>query len=60
MAFTDPPYNVSLGDHGGQQRGARRRRIANDSMDPISWEIFVRAWSQDAAGFGGWRDLLSA
>jgi ParB-like chromosome segregation protein Spo0J len=45
MAFTDPPYNVSLGDHGGQQRGSRRRRIANDSMDPIAWETFVRAWS---------------
>jgi hypothetical protein len=30
MAFTDPPYNVSLGDHGGQQRGSRKRRIAND------------------------------
>ena len=47
MAFTDPPYNVCLGDHGGRQRGARRRRIANDSMDPISWEIFVRAWAQN-------------
>jgi DNA modification methylase len=46
MAFTDPPYNVSLGDHGGQQRGSRKRRIANDSMDPISWEIFVRAWAR--------------
>jgi DNA modification methylase len=46
MAFTDPPYNVSLGDHGGQQRGSRRRRIANDSMDPIAWEGFVRAWSR--------------
>jgi len=46
MAFTDPPYNVSLGDHGGQQRGARKRRIANDSMDPISWETFVRAWAR--------------
>jgi DNA modification methylase len=46
MAFADPPYNVSLGDHGGQQRGSRKRRIANDSMDPISWEIFVRAWSR--------------
>src|SRR5205814_8043617 len=21
MAFTDPPYNVALGDHGGQQKG---------------------------------------
>jgi DNA modification methylase len=47
MAFTDPPYNVSLGDHGGQQRGARKRRIANDSMDPIAWEIFVRAWGRN-------------
>jgi len=46
MAVTDPPYNVSLGDHGGQGRGARKRRIANDSMDPISWEVFVRAWSR--------------
>jgi hypothetical protein len=47
MAFTDPPYNVSLGDHGGQQRGSRKRRIANDSMDPIAWEIFVRAWGRN-------------
>jgi len=46
MAFTDPPYNVSLGDHGGQQRGSRKRRIANDSMDPIAWEVFVRAWGR--------------
>ena len=46
MAFTAPPYNVSLGDHGGQGRGSRKRRIANDSMDPISWEIFVRAWAR--------------
>ena len=22
LAFTDPPYNVDLGNHGGQQRGA--------------------------------------
>jgi DNA modification methylase len=47
MAFTDPPYNVSLGDHGGQQRGSRKRRIANDSMDPIAWETFVRAWGRN-------------
>jgi DNA modification methylase len=46
MAFTDPPYNVSLGDHGGQQRGSRRRRIANDSLDPVAWEAFVRAWGR--------------
>jgi DNA modification methylase len=47
MAFTDPTYNVSLGDHGGQQRGTRKRRIANDSMDPIAWEVFVRAWGRN-------------
>jgi DNA modification methylase len=51
MAFTDPPYNVSLGDHGGQQRGSRKRRIANDSMDPIAWETFVRAWARTLLAF---------
>jgi DNA modification methylase len=51
MAFTDPPYNVSLGDHGGQQRGSRKRRIANDSMDPIAWETFVRAWARTLLTF---------
>ncbi len=51
MAFTDPPYNVSLGDHGGQQRGARKRRIANDSMDPIAWETFVRAWGRNLLAY---------
>jgi DNA modification methylase len=45
VAFTDPPYNVALGDHGGRQRGARRRRIANDALDPVAWELFVRAWA---------------
>jgi DNA modification methylase len=47
MAFLDPPYNVSLGDHGGQGRGRRRRRIANDNLDPASWEAFVRAWGHN-------------
>jgi DNA modification methylase len=47
MTFTDPPYNVSLGDHGGQQRGARRRRIANDALDPLAWEEFVRGWARN-------------
>jgi DNA modification methylase len=46
MAFTDPPYNVSMGDHGCHQRGRRRRRMANDAMDPVSWEIFVRGWAR--------------
>jgi DNA modification methylase len=45
MAFTDPPYNVDLGHHGGQQRGSRRRSIANDSMKPEQWEAFVHAWA---------------
>ena len=50
MAFTDPPYNVAYGDHGdhgGQQRGSRRRRIANDAMVPEQWETFVRAWARN-------------
>jgi DNA modification methylase len=51
MVFTDPPYNVSLGDHGGHQRGSRRRRIANDSMDPVAWESFVRAWARTLLAF---------
>jgi DNA modification methylase len=46
MVFTDPPYNVSLGDHGGAGRGARRRRIANDSLDRTEWETFVRGWAR--------------
>jgi DNA modification methylase len=44
MSFTDPPYNVSLGDHGGSQEGQSRRRIKNDSMDPEAWETFCRGW----------------
>ncbi len=47
MAFTDPPYNVALGDHGGQQRGSRRRRIANDALPAEAWEAFVRAWGRN-------------
>ncbi|MPZ51042.1 MAG: DNA methylase N-4 [Dehalococcoidia bacterium] len=46
LAFTDPPYNVALGDHGGQQRGQRRRRIQNDALPPGEWEAFVRGWSR--------------
>jgi DNA modification methylase len=47
MAFTDPPYNVSLGDHGGQQRGQRRRRLQNDALPPEQWEAFVRGWARN-------------
>jgi len=45
MCFTDPPYNVGFGDHGGQQPGSRRRRIQNDSLPPDEWEAFVRAFA---------------
>lgn len=47
LAFTDPPYNVALGNHGGQQRGARRRRIANDAMPAERWEAFCRGWARN-------------
>lgn len=51
MAFLDPPYNVALGDHGGQGRGQRRRRIANDNLDPAAWEAFVRAWGHNLLAY---------
>ncbi|MBI5285339.1 MAG: site-specific DNA-methyltransferase [Chloroflexi bacterium] len=47
MCFTDPPYNVALGDHGGQQRGSRKRRIANDAMPPAEWAAFIAGWSKN-------------
>jgi hypothetical protein len=50
MAFTDPPYNVALGHHGGHARGTRRRAIANDALDPVAWEAFVRAWATTLLG----------
>jgi len=47
MCFTDPPYNVNLGDHGGQQRGAKKRRIQNDAMPAEEWESFCRSWARN-------------
>jgi DNA modification methylase len=44
MCFTDPPYNVALGDHGGQQPGQRKRRITNDAMSPDEFDAFCRGW----------------
>jgi len=32
MAFTDPPYNVSYGEHGGAPKNGRRRAIQNDDL----------------------------
>jgi len=46
MAFSDPPYNVAFGDHGGHRRGARRRRIENDALPPAEWLAFCRQWAQ--------------
>ena len=45
MAFTDPPYNVAYGEHGGQAKGARKRRIANDALSPEAFAKFCRAWA---------------
>ncbi len=44
MCFTDPPYNVAYGDHGGQQQGQRKRRIQNDAMPREQFETFCRGW----------------
>jgi DNA modification methylase len=46
MCFTDPPYNVAYGDHGGQRQGAKRRRIANDAMPPEQWGAFCQGWAR--------------
>lgn len=51
MAFTDPPYNVALGDHGGQQQGQRKRRISNDALAPEAWEAFCRGWAANLVSF---------
>jgi DNA modification methylase len=50
MAFTDPPYNVDLGHHGGAPRTGRRRTIANDALPPQEWEAFCRGWAQNLLG----------
>jgi DNA modification methylase len=47
MAFCDPPYNVALGDHGGQQPGARRRRLKNDALPKDEWQAFCRGWAKN-------------
>ena len=47
LAVTDPPYNVSLGNHGGRQRGQARRRLVNDSLTPEAFESFCRAFADN-------------
>jgi len=46
ICFTDPPYGVDYGNHGGQQRGQRKRTIANDALPPEQWEAFCRGWAR--------------
>lgn len=43
MAFTDPPYGVALGDHGGRQPGSRRRRVANDALPEADFDALLTA-----------------
>jgi len=50
MAFTDPPYNVSLGSHGGRQKGQSRRQLKNDTLAPDAWETFCRGWATNLIG----------
>ena len=45
MVFTDPPYNVSYGAHGGKAADAPARRLINDAMPAEEWERFCRAWA---------------
>ena len=50
MAFTDPPYNVDYGRHGGQQRGQRTRTIANDAMPATDFAAFCAGWAANLVG----------
>ena len=45
LVFTDPPYNVDYGAHGGKAADAPARRLINDAMPAEEWERFCRAWA---------------
>ena len=45
VAFTDPPYNVDYGSHGGQAADAPGRWLLNDALPPEEWELFCQAWA---------------
>ena len=45
LVFTDPPYNVAYGAHGGRSSAAPARRLVNDAMPAEEWERFCRAWA---------------
>src|ERR687891_68167 len=43
MAFTDPPYNVSYGNHGGAPQTGRRRGIQNDDLGESFYDFLMQA-----------------
>ena len=45
LVFTDPPYNVAYGAHGGRAPDAPARRLVNDALPAEAWERFCRAWA---------------
>ena len=45
MVFTDPPYNVSYGAHGGKAADRPARRLCNDALPAEEWERFCQAWA---------------
>ena len=45
LVFTDPPYHVAYGAHGGRAADAPVRRLVNDAMPAEEWERFCRAWA---------------
>lgn len=47
MAFTDPPYGVDYGNHGGAPQTGRRRKVLNDALPRGEWEAFVRGWAHN-------------
>ncbi len=43
MAITDPPYNVSYGEHGGAPRASRKRTIQNDDLGEGFYDFLLKA-----------------
>ena len=43
MAFTDPPYNVSYGSHGGAAATTRRKTIRNDDLGEGFYDFLLLA-----------------
>ena len=37
LVFTDPPYNVAYGAHGGRAPDAPARRLVNDALPAEAW-----------------------